>query len=57
MNRLSIHARTCGSCVGKYCTSNFVRAGGHPYDGSNDRSLDHELHVFAFLNAIAWVTC
>ena len=23
-DRLEIHARTCGSCVGKYCTSNLV---------------------------------
>ena len=51
-NRLRIHARTCGSCLGKYYTSNFVRIGGHPYDGFNDRSLDHELHVFAFLTRI-----
>ena len=47
-NRLGIHARTCESCVGKYYTSNLVRTGGNLYDGFNDRSLEHELHVFAF---------
>ena len=39
---------TFESCVGKYYTSNFVRTGDPPYDGFNDRSLDHELLVFAF---------
>ena len=38
-NRLETHARTCGSCVGKYYTSNFVLTGGYLYDGFNDRSL------------------
>ena len=38
-NRLGIHARMCRSCVGKYYASNFVRTGGHPYDGFNDRFL------------------
>ena len=33
------HARTCGLCVGKYYTFNFVPTLGHPYDGLNHRSL------------------
>ena len=39
VNHLGIHAHTCGSCVGKYYTSNFVWTRGHPYDDFNDRSL------------------
>jgi len=31
-NRLGIHTRTCGLCVEKYYTSNFVWTWGHPYD-------------------------
>ena len=33
VNHLGIHSHTCGSCVRKYYTSNFVRTRGHPYDG------------------------
>ena len=29
-NALGIHTRTCGSCVGKYYTSNLTETGGHP---------------------------
>ena len=39
VNLLGTHARTCKSCVGKYYTFNFVRIGGHIYDGFNNRSL------------------
>ena len=56
-NHLGIHARTCGSCVEKYYTSNFVRTGGHPYDDFNDWSLDDVLYVFAFLDLNSEVTC
>ena len=55
-NCLEIHACMCGSRVRKYYTSNFVRTRGHPYNGFNDKSLDHELHVFAFLNPNTGVT-
>ena len=51
-NRLGIHAPTCGSCVGKYYTSNLVWIGGHPYDVFNDSSLENDLHVFAFFTAL-----
>ena len=37
--RSGTHARKCGSCVGKYYTSNFVRTGGYPNDGFKDKSL------------------
>ena len=46
-NRLGIRAHTCWSCVGKYYASNFVWTIRHHYDSFNDRSLKHELHVFA----------
>ena len=51
-----IHACTSVLCVRKYCTSNFLRTGGHPYDGYNDRFLDHEFHVIAFLNLNTVIT-
>ena len=38
-SRLGIHASTCGSCIGKYYTSNFVPTRDHPYDDFNNRSL------------------
>ena len=50
-NRLRIHACTCGSCAEKYYTSNFIQTESHPYDGLNDSSLDHELHVFVVLDS------
>ena len=34
----------------------FVKFGGYPYDGFNDRSLDHELNVFAFSDSNNEVT-
>ena len=55
-NRLEIHACTCGSCVGKYYTSNFVRTGGHPYDGFNDRFLTMSYICVAFPNPNGRVT-
>ena len=39
VNCQEIHARMCGSCVGKYYAPNFILIGGHPYDGFNERSL------------------
>ena len=55
-NRLEIYARTCGSCVGKYYTSNLIWAGGYLFDSFNDRFLKHEFHVFAFLEPNNGVT-
>ena len=50
--RLGFHTRTCGSCVGKYYTSNFVRTGGHPYDGFHDKSLIMSCMSLYFLTTI-----
>ena len=36
---LRIHARTYGSCIWKYYTSNLIQIGAHLYGGFNDRSL------------------
>ena len=38
-NHLGTHTRTCGSCVEKYYTSNFLQTRSHIYDGFNDRPL------------------
>ena len=59
-NYLGIYNHTCGSCVEKYYTSNFCPDWKSPiWLFLNDRSLHHELHVFAFPNpnsgATYWV--
>ena len=46
-NRLGIHAHTCGSCR-EILHIQFSPDWRTPHDVFNDRSLEHDLHVFTF---------